>query len=161
MRKPHQLNWKIASITGHRDIGPKSLALLRREAAALAKNPTIDAIALGGARGVDTEFLKTVYHARDGKRPWLIVVVPDTVEKQPWEAKAAIRTMADEVIELGNPITSEDRFESFRTRNVYLVELCSLLVACWDGNYKSGTGHAVKVAEAKNVPVVRIPMSKD
>jgi hypothetical protein len=74
---------KAAAITGHRTLGPISIRRVWTAAETLLKNLTIDVVYLGGASGVDTEFLKAALQYRVGLRPKLIVVVPDTVERQP------------------------------------------------------------------------------
>lgn len=157
MRPPERQAWKIASMTGHRDLSPKDLYRLQTAMKGLATNPTIDAIYFGGAMGADTEALRTALEVRVGARPHLVVVVPYTVYHQP-SSTHQVTHSADEVIELGNKITADDRFASYQIRNQYLVDVCSLLVAFWNGNYKSGTGSAVQMAERQGKPIHRIPM---
>lgn len=125
---------------------------------ALVGNKTLDAIYFGGARGADTEALKAALEFREGQHPKLVVVVPDTVENQPSDTREWTRK-ADEVIELRNPITSEDSYASFKARNQYLVDAATLLVAFWNGVYKSGTGSAVRMAERAGIPVHRVSVS--
>lgn len=148
---------KIAAITGHRDLSPKDLNRVQTAMRGLVHNPTIDAIYFGGAIGADTEALRAALTYRTEKRPWLVVVTPDTVEHQPGPTQVWSR-QADELIELKNPITSNDKFASYRIRNQFLVDACTLLVAFWNGNYKSGTGSAVRMAERQGKPVHRIPL---
>jgi hypothetical protein len=124
----------------------------------LVGNPTLDAIYFGGAKGTDTEALKAALHYRTGKKPWLVVVVPDTVEVQPGETHEWARK-ADEVIELRNHISKDDSFASFRTRNQYLVDVATFLVAFWNGLYKSGTGQAVRMAEKVGLVFYKIPVT--
>lgn len=159
-RPPERLHWYIASITGHRELGPKSLSRLRAAMRGLAQNPRVDAIYFGGARGSDTEALKAALEYRQGKRPWLVVVVPDYLKNQPWDTRKWSQK-ADELIELGNPITPEDRYQSYHTRNEYLVNVCSFLVAFFNGNYACGTGHAVRFAEKDGLQVFKVPTSKE
>lgn len=123
----------------------------------LVKNPSIDAIYFGGAKGGDTEALKAALFYRTGRRPWLVVVVPDVVTKQPFETRAWTHR-ADEVIELKNPITSDDDYEAYTIRDQYLVDVGSLLVAFWRGNYKTGTGKTVRMAENSGLKIVRVPL---
>lgn len=157
MRPADRTHWKIASITGHRDLSERDRVRLYSAMKGLAQNPTIDAIYFGGAIGADTEALKSALEYRSEQRPWLVAVMPDVVEAQPSSTHQWARA-ADELIELKNPITSGDKYASYRIRNQYLVDVCSLLVAFWNGNYKSGTGSAVRMAEQQNKPVHRIPM---
>lgn len=123
----------------------------------LVGNASIDAIYFGGARGADTEALKAALEFRADKRPWLVVVVPDTVSRQPRETHEWTRK-ADEVIELHAAITKDDGFASFKKRNVFLVDIASFLVAFWAGDYSTGTGHAVRYAEKDGLVVYKIPI---
>lgn len=122
---------------------------------ALVGNASLDAIYFGGAAGADTEALRAALELRSGKRPHLVVVVPDTIDKQPLLTREWTR-QADEVIELQNPITSDDGYASFKTRNQYLVDVGSFGVAFFNGNYKSGTGHAVRAAEKIGLVVHKV-----
>lgn len=158
IRPPERLDWKIASMTGHRKFGPGDKERVWAAMRALVANPSIDAIYFGGAAGADTEALKACLASRTGKRPWLVVVVPDTVEKQPYAVREWIRK-ADEVIELRKPITPDDRFESYLSRNRYLVDIATFLIAFWNGDYKTGTGHAVRCAEKDGLQVVKVKMA--
>jgi uncharacterized phage-like protein YoqJ len=125
--------------------------------ALLVAREGIEELWFGGARGTDTvALLAALAHRKEG-RPKLVVVVPDKVSRQPYEAQAAIRR-ADQVIELGHPITKEDRYAAFKERNVYLVDHTSFLVAFWTGDYKTGTGHAVAYAERDGIKVYKIPV---
>lgn len=157
MRAPDRLDWKIVSITGHRNLDVSSRSKVRSAMKALVGNPSIDAIYFGGADGADTEALRAALQFRVGTRPWLVVVVPDTVRAQPASTRDWTY-QADEVIELGNPITSEDHFSSYRKRNEYLIDCGTSVVAFFNGNYKSGTGQAVRYAERDGVVVLKIPV---
>jgi predicted Rossmann fold nucleotide-binding protein DprA/Smf involved in DNA uptake len=157
-RPPERLHWYIASVTGHRELGPKSLARLRSAMKGLAQNPRIDAIYLGGALGSDTEALKAALEYRQGKRPWLVVVVPDRLKNQPWHTRKWSQK-ADELIELGNQITAENQWRSYKIRDEYLVDVCSFLVAFFNGDYSSGTGYTVRYAEKDGLQVFKFPTS--
>lgn len=149
---------KAAAITGHRTLGPTSIRRVWTAAKTLLKNQTIDAIYLGGASGVDTEFLKAALQYRVGLRPRLIVVVPDTVERQPVSTREWTRR-ADGVVQLLEPITSDNRYLSYRKRNEYLVDQSTFLIAFFNGNFKSGTGNAIRYAEKCGKKVYTIPVS--
>jgi predicted Rossmann fold nucleotide-binding protein DprA/Smf involved in DNA uptake len=149
---------KSATITGHRTIGPKSTKRVWTAAATLLKNLSIDEVYLGGASGVDTEFLKASLYYRESIRPKLIVVVPDTVDRQPVSTRDWTRR-ADEVVELQDPITEDNRYQSYRKRNEYLVDRGTFLVAFFNGNYKSGTGQAINYARRIGKTVYTIPVS--
>jgi hypothetical protein len=158
VRPADRIHWKIVSVTGHRSLTAKDLDRVRKGAQALVSNPTIDAIYFGGAKGVDTQALKAALEFRTDKRPWLVVVVPNTVEDQPWDTRVWTRK-ADEVIELHNPITKDNKYASYRIRNQYLVDICMFLVAFFNGDYKSGTGQAVRMAEKDGLSVYKIPVT--
>lgn len=155
-RPPDRLDWTIASVTAHRDIGPSDLSVIHAAMRVLVTHDDVDAIYFGGARGGDTEALKAALYFRGkNKRPWLAVVVPDTIAQQPQETHFWTQK-ADELIELKNPITKDNFFKSYMIRDRYLVDIATFLVAFFNGNYKSGTGMTVKMAEKDGLEVHRI-----
>ena len=149
---------KSAAITGHRTLGPKSTKRVWTAAATLLSNLSIDEVYLGGASGVDTEFLKAALYYRKNFRPRIIVVVPDTVDRQPISTKDWTRR-ADEIIELQESITADNRYLSYRKRNEYLVDRGTFVVAFFNGNFKSGTGQAINYAKKVGKTVYTIPVS--
>jgi uncharacterized phage-like protein YoqJ len=149
---------KSVAITGHRTLGPVSIKRVWAAAETLLKNRTIDGFYLGGASGVDTEFLKAALQYRVGFHPKLIVVVPDTVEKQPESTRGWTRR-ADEVVELLEPITADNRYLSYKKRNEYLVDQSTSLIAFFNGNFKSGTGSAINYAKKCGKTVYTIAVS--
>ena len=150
---------KAVAITGHRHLSDKDKATIWRSMQTLVCNPTISEILFGGAVGADTEALQAALLHRKGKSPRLTVVVPCREEDQPWAARKWFG-QADKVIELGNPITSADRYESYHIRNRYLVDHAISVVAFWDGLPKSGTGSCVRYAKDKGVKLIHIPMGQ-
>lgn len=151
---------KSATITGHRTIGPKSIKRVWTAARTLLGNLSIDEIYLGGASGVDTEFLKAALQYRVEVRPRIIVVVPDTVERQPISTRAWTQR-ADGVIELREPITVDNRYLSYKKRNEYIVDRGTFLVAFFNGIQRSGTGQAINYAKKTGKTVYTIPVSLD
>jgi predicted Rossmann fold nucleotide-binding protein DprA/Smf involved in DNA uptake len=149
---------KVAAITGHRTLGLVSTKRVWTAAETLLRNLTIDVVYLGGASGVDTEFLKAALQYRIELRPKLIVVVPDTVERQPVSTREWTRR-ADEIIELLEPITADNRYLSYKKRNEYLVDQSTFLIAFFNGNFKSGTGSAINYAKKCGKKVYTIPVS--
>jgi predicted Rossmann fold nucleotide-binding protein DprA/Smf involved in DNA uptake len=149
---------KSAAITGHRTLGLVSARRVWTAAETLLKNLTIDTIYLGGASGVDTEFLKAALHYRVELNPKLIVVVPDIVERQPVSTREWTRR-ADEVVQLLEPITKDNRYLSYRKRNEYLVDHSNFLIAFFNGDFKSGTGSAINYAKKCGKRVYIIPVS--
>jgi hypothetical protein len=154
-RPADRLDWEIASITAHRDLAPSDAAVIQGAMQTLVAHPSVDAIYFGGARGGDTIALQAALYFRQGQRPWLTVVVPDRVEKQPVETHFWTRK-ADEVIELRNEITKADYFQSFTIRDRYLVDVATYLVAFFNDNYKTGTGKTVRMAEKDGLQVHKI-----
>lgn len=157
-RPPDRLNWRIASVTAHRDIGAGDLPLIHAAMRMLVGHDDVDAIYFGGARGGDTEALKAALYFRGvNPRPWLTVVVPETLDQQPSETHFWSKK-ANEVIELRNPITKDDYFKSYTIRDRYLVDSATFLVAFFNGDYKTGTGKTVRMAEKDGLEVHRIPI---
>jgi predicted Rossmann fold nucleotide-binding protein DprA/Smf involved in DNA uptake len=151
---------KAATITGHRTLGPKSIKRVWTAARTLLDNLSIDEIYLGGASGVDTEFLKAALEYRKGIRPRIIVVVPDTIDRQPISTRDWTRR-ADEVIELHEPITPEDGYLSYKKRNEYIVDRGVFVVAFFNGCQRSGTGRTINYARRSKKTVYTIPVSLD
>jgi hypothetical protein len=154
-RPDDRLNWQIASVTAHRDLAASDHAVIHKAMQTLVLHPDVDAIYFGGARGGDTVALQAALYFRTDQRPWLTVVVPDKLKNQPvethfWTGKA------DEVIELGNPITKTDHFLSYTIRDRYLVDVASYLVAFFNGNPKTGTGKTVRMAEKDGLQVHKV-----
>jgi len=157
-RPADRLDWQIASITAHRELAASDHAVIQKAMQTLVKHPDVDAIYFGGARGGDTVALQAALYFRTDQRPWLTVVVPDKLQHQPAETHVWSRK-ADEIIELGNPITRDDYFRSYTIRDQYLVDVASYLVAFFSGNYKSGTGKTVRMAEKDGVQVHKVKVA--
>lgn len=125
----------------------------------LVANPKVDTLVFGGAIGLDTVCLEAALEFRtDRNRPELMVFVPNRVDDQPAPAARAIRR-ADVVLEMKNPITASDGYKSFKLRNQRMVEFAGVLVAFWNGDPKTGTGHAVAYARKIGRKVVIITVS--
>jgi hypothetical protein len=157
-RPPDRESWFIISITAHRKLADAHVSTIHATMQKIVRSPDVDAVYFGGALGGDTEALKAALYFRQGKRPWLVVVVPDTVAKQPIDTRAWTR-QADEVIELRNPIRREDDFVSYTVRDRYLVDVASTVVAFFSGNYRSGTGQTVRMAEKDGLVVTKVMLS--
>lgn len=157
MRPEDRKNWKIISITARREVSPRGTVTIRKAMQALVANETIDAIYFGGARGGDTAALRAAAKARKGRCPWFTVVVPDTEDSQPFAARQWFH-LADEVVELGHPITKDDGFQAYHRRNEYLVDICTSLVAFFDGTETGGTWSTIQYAQSVGVLCHRIPV---
>jgi len=150
--------WKVASISGHRAIGPNSKKRVWDAIQMLVNNSAIRAIYFGGARGTDTEALKAALYYRKGVYPRLIVVLTDTLDQQPVSTHQWTRR-ADELIELRRKINPEDGYLSYRKRNEYMVDNGTFLVAFFNGNFQSGTGQAIDYSNKLGKPVYKINIS--
>lgn len=157
-RPPERETWVIASITAHRELAEQDPQRIHNAMRVLVSREDLDAVYFGGARGGDTEALKAALYFR-GKnpRPWLTVVVPHTLDQQPAETHFWTKK-ADEVIELRNPITRDNHFKSYLIRDRYLVDCASYLVAFFNGDYKTGTGATVRMAEKDGLEVHKVPI---
>ncbi len=147
---------KVVVISGHRDISPDDVKKVWAAMKGLVRNPTVDEIWIGGARGVDNEALRAALEFRVGPKPKLVVVVPNEVRHQPAECWEWIHR-ADSVIELKQEITARDKFASYRKRNEFMVDHGTALVAFWSGK-RSGTGNAVSYAKRLKISVTHIPV---
>lgn len=146
----------IVSITAHRNLTPESVSRVHAAMKSLVSLPHVDAIYFGGARGGDTEALRGALHHRGTSvRPRLVVVVPNLLTNQPYETRA-ISEQADEVIELKNEITKENGYSAYAVRDQYLVDSANSLVAFFSGDYKTGTGKTIRMAEKKGIRVTLI-----
>jgi uncharacterized phage-like protein YoqJ len=148
------------SITASRDFTVDPIKIIEKQMKKLILDENITKIYFGGARGGDTYALIGASKAKEklNKSTKLIVVVPDTIEKQ---TKEAVRSFifADEVIELKNEITPEDSYASYGIRNVFLVDNSDEINAFWNGHKKSGTFRTIKYAWSvkKQVNIHEIP----
>lgn len=157
MRAADREHWKIVTMTGHRNVTPKDIAVIRGSIRSLVRNPSIDAIYFGGALGADTVALIAAAEFRQDERPHLVVVTPNTARHQPADARKYFH-LADEVIELGYEITRDDHYAAFKKRNCYMVDVATAVVAFFSGNKKSGTWHAMSYAESSGLTVYPIPV---
>lgn len=139
----------IITITGHRKISFDAKIKIDETMQYLLSHCEVDKIFFGGAKGTDTYALECALKHRQNKNCQLIVIVPDVLEKQPFETQS-ISQQADEIIELYNEITPKNRYLSYKLRNEYMIDNCHIVVAFFDGNYKSGTGHAISYAKQTN-----------
>jgi len=155
---------KSVVITGHRDLSPDDVVKVRMVMRVLVGKEHIGRIYLGGARGADTEALKAAVEFRKGKKPELVVVLPNVIDDQPAEAREWIRK-ADKVIEMGRKITPDDNYAAYHARNEHMVDAArvdsvdSVLVAFWNGLKTNGTGSCVSYARRKELKVEIIQIS--
>lgn len=146
------------SVTAHRDLSELDIHKIHAVMHGVVEKAHVDVIYFGGARGGDTEALRAALHFRgDAKRPKLIVVVPDSLAQQPLETQIWSKK-ADAVVELNHPITKDDGFEAYTKRDQYLVDMATTVLAFFSGNYATGTGKTVRMAETKGTLVTKIVM---
>lgn len=146
------------AITANRKLAPQDYDDIFEEMSFLITSPNIEAIYFGGAVGGDTVALKSCLDIVCLTRPRLIVVVPNRLQDQPRETHAVSRR-ADEIIELGMPITSADGWRAYKARNEYMVDHADHLVAFWNKSTKpSGTGSCISYAYkvGKTVKIIEI-----
>jgi hypothetical protein len=150
------------AITANRDLAPRDLAVFEQAMVELC-GFCPEEIIVGGARGGDTLALDLAGRHRDLARTRLVVIVPDTVEVQPREAREAIRRWIvpgrDELIERRHPINRRwDNFESFKARNRAMVDRAMrasrpFTLGFWNGDTRSGTFSALAYARKVGCPL--------
>lgn len=145
------------AITANRKLLEEDHVTIFNKMVELVTDPDVEAIYIGGAVGGDTVALEAALDIVCMDKAKLIVVVPCKVENQPRATHSATRR-ADEIIELGNPITSANGYESYKIRNRYMVDNAENTVGFWSGDKKSGTWHAINHAQMtdKIVEIVTI-----
>lgn len=144
-------------VTGRRDLTPEGKRVIVQRIREILTEPGIETIYFGGARGADTIALAAAIKYRKGSVPRLVAVVPDTVERQPWEARTIV-VLADEVIELKHPISREDGYRSFIARDEWMVDRSGRVEAFWDRRRKGGTWKTIQHAWKQGVSVVVNPL---
>lgn len=125
---------RVVAVTASRNV-PKGAEFALGDAAQRIVQATwVQAVLFGGARGGDTIALVAARAAKgERKLPFLVVVVPDTLDEQPEAAAQAARLCADAIVELRNEITAADGFAAFHVRNRYLVDHAAHLVGYGTG----------------------------
>lgn len=141
------------AITANRNLTSEDEETIARTMRDLCATKPAELI-FGGARGGDTVALRAAKRYREaGTR--LVVIVAGTVAQQPRLAAQAIRECADEVVELGLPITAA----SLKLRNAAMVDRGTEAVAFWNGvKPHSGTWSCVAYSSrvGKNARIVPI-----
>ena len=126
----------ITAFTGHRDYGDPAAVYRRLD------ELNSRAYMFGGARGIDSDAL--TYLAQTQPKSKRIVVVPNTIEAQPADARLAINQYATEKIELHN--TGKDRYF---IRNKYMVINSNRLEAFYDQRQSGGTFQTINFARSR------------
>lgn len=142
------------AITGHRLLTDAHAKVIKQVMHNIVSEK-VSHIYFGGAVGADSLALTCAYDEITGKGclTRLIVVVPDTVDKQQQEAQQYYG-LAHEVIELKNPITALDGYLSYRKRNTYMVDNSDRLIAFYNGDKRTGTYQTIRYADRVGKPVV-------
>lgn len=163
------------AFTGHRpksfpwgyDETARNCVLLKETLAAqisaLAERGVTDFLS-GMALGADLWCAQIVLDLRK-KNPALNLhcVLPCQGQERKWTASAqedyhSILAQADRVIYVGQKYTQDCMLE----RNRYLVEHSSVLLAVYNGSYRSGTGMTVRYAQKLGREIIIVdPISRD
>ncbi len=143
----------IVAITGSRSVTAADAAHVERIVETLVYDVRPREIIFGGAVGVDTIALAAAQHHRSygghtvrAHHSRLVVIVPDVVFTQPYEAREAIRRYADEVVELRQRITRDDGWAAYHARNRTMVDRATHVLGFWNGDPRSGTGACLAYA---------------
>jgi predicted Rossmann fold nucleotide-binding protein DprA/Smf involved in DNA uptake len=159
------LKTRKITITANRNITPNDVKIIKAKMEALVSDTTVTEIWFGGARGGDTVALRCAFIALIaddtvlGKGPKLVVVVPDTVEKQPKETHV-VTAFADQIIELKNPIARADHYAAYGIRNRHMVDHTDEIVAFTDGRINTGTMSCARYAEKQGKKVEIVVLGK-
>lgn len=137
------------AITANRKLADKDYDIIFNKMAELVTDPVVEMIIFGGAIGGDTVALQAALDIICLGKPKLVVVVPCLLSNQSYSTHAASKR-ADQLIELGNPITRANGYESYKIRNRHMVDLATRTVAFWSGDENSGTYHAMKYSRSCN-----------
>jgi hypothetical protein len=144
---------RIIAITGNRNLSEADIAIISAEMWLLVSDSSVKKVYFGGARGADDVALVQAFEQRhEWLFPKLVLVVPNKVKHQPRETHDHA-IMADEVVELGLPITPQDFYAAYMSRNRYMVDRATEVVAFWSGDKDSGTYKTMEYAKAKGLPV--------
>ena len=147
MFSPHRV-----AITANRLLLPEDHGVIFTAMTKLLTDPAVEAIYFGGAIGGDTIALQACLDVVMMDRPRLIVVVPNMLKNQPSSTHTASKS-ADELIELGRPITNADGWRAFHARNEYMVDHAQTVVAFWNKVPKGGTYACMSYARKQGKPV--------
>lgn len=122
-----------------------------------------DTFITGGALGFDTVAFLSVKNLKK-KYPHIknIMAIPFKNQYIKWNEYdrrlyATMKTIADEIVYVDtldyykrtNTVEGEFHSNKLKIRNEYMIDNSDFLIALWDGDYKSGTGHCVNYAKKK------------
>lgn len=154
----------IVTYSGIRDLSSDSESVVYEQV--LADIVVATEMRFGGALGVDTFALEAAFMFNHDTK--LRVFVPRKVSDQPRVARDAIRRYADEVVELGQPLTSFAYLERNATMllgrdRVSFGAVSHRLVAFKDHRQEGGTAETIRLAETYGIPcqVVEVFSSSD
>ena len=111
----------------------------------------------GGAVGTD-QIAAAVLLER-GEHVELVLPFPPAIQGARWRSRE-VATHHDHLARAASIhiVSAAYNPAAYRERNRRMVARADLLLACWDGRFGTGTAMTVRMAEAKRVPVVRVPM---
>lgn len=145
------------AITAHRDLADTDYDVIFNTMAELLSTQEVDSIYFGGASGGDTVALQSCLDISCMNKPRLIVVLPAKLENQHPQTWP-ISKRANQLIELGLPITKSDGWKAYHIRDRYMVDHAEKTIAFWDGIKKGGTFNTKKYAEDTKKIVASIPI---
>lgn len=148
------------AITGNRLLSSSDHDIIIKTMQELCTIPVLKTIMFGGALGADTVALQAALELDIPNKPRLIVVVPDKLTSQPKQTQL-ISEQADQVIELGIPISSGDHFQAYQVRNEYMVDNSDYVVAFWNKIQSGGTYNCIRYALKNNKTVQYVDISGD
>ncbi len=155
------------SVVGHKELGEGDVELMAPVLARFVADPDVDEMFFSGTEGAGiSAFILALRMRQTCPFPRLVLILPDRIDTVlPWTPSAPRPAewvgRADEVVELGIPLVSKNGFRGFHKHVEHLVERVAVdgqLLAFWNGNGLSATGHAVMHARKLDVPWEHIPI---
>jgi hypothetical protein len=126
------------------------------------KENDIDVIIQGANKGVELISLMSSFFIREGleddvKKYKIVTVLEDSLQKCYNDKKNFVKEYSDEVIELGNEVSPNNNYESFKIKNNYMVDQCDCVVGIMSKDNSFSTGAlAIKNVASKNNKLVEI-----
>ena len=107
----------------------------------------------GGSRGFDMMAAEIILSLRE-TYPWirLTLVCPWNGQADKWEEKDRVRWQA--ILEASDKvvyISGHYEKSAYFRRNAYMLENAQMLLACYNGDQRSGTGQTIRYAHRKGI----------
>jgi len=126
------------------------------------KGKDIDVIIQGANKGVELISLMSSFFIREGledgvNKYSIVTVLEDSLQKCYNDKKDFVQKYSDEIIELGEVVSPNNDYESFRIKNNYMVERCDRVVSMMSReNAFSTAALAINKIASKNNKLVEI-----